>query len=202
LGADRLQDNGIWRRVGLQAQKLVAHIEYTGSLFHDDISSLIWQNPLRLTPAQAVLNGDPYKDGAQGRFEFAQTQASLPPNSQAHTFTGSLMAFLPHSSKVSAMISWSRWTQNDAFLPFAINPAITVNNALTPTNPETAIPKLPEGVLPTSLAALPRKSLGGLNHVLKQDYVASTRPVQPLQLTFHYNDYDFSDLTQQLLFPG
>jgi hypothetical protein len=22
---------------------------------------LIWQNPLRLTPAQAVLNGDPYK---------------------------------------------------------------------------------------------------------------------------------------------
>jgi hypothetical protein len=24
----------------------------------------------------------------------------------------------------------------------------------------------------------------------------------PLQLTFHYNDYDFNDLTQQLLFPG
>jgi hypothetical protein len=57
-------------------------------------------------------------------------------------------------------------------------------------------------VLPTSLAALPQRSLGGLNHVLNQDYVASTRPVQPLQLTFHYNDYDFNDLTQQLLFPG
>jgi hypothetical protein len=41
-----------------------------------------------------------------------------------------------------------------------------------------------------------------LNHVLNQDYVASTRPVQPLQLTLHYNDYDFSDLTPQLLFPG
>jgi hypothetical protein len=180
----------------------LASIEYTGSLFHDDISSLIWQNPFRLTPAQAVLNGDPYKDGAQGRFEFAQTQASLPPNNQAHTLTGSLMVFLPHSSKISGLISWSRRTQNDAFLPFTINPAITVDNALTPINPETAIPKLPEGVLPTSLAALPRKSLGGLNHILNQDYVASTRPVKPLQLTFHYNDYDFNDLTEPLLFPG
>jgi hypothetical protein len=188
--------------LGYRSKTWLANIEYTGSLFHDDISSLVWQNPFRLTPAQAVLNGDSYKDGAQGRFEFAQTQASLPPNSQAHTFTGSLMVFLPHSSKISALISWSRWTQNDAFLPFTINPAITVNNALTPTNPETVIPKLPEGVLPTSLAALPRKSLGGLNHVLNQDYVASTRPVHPLQLTFHYNDYDFNDLTQQLLFPG
>jgi Putative outer membrane beta-barrel porin, MtrB/PioB len=38
--------------------------------------------------------------------------------------------------------------------------------------------------------------------VLNQDYVANTRVVRPLELTFHYNDYDFDDLTRQLLFPG
>jgi hypothetical protein len=180
----------------------LANFEYTGSLFHDDLNSLTWENPMRITPAQATLNGDPYKDGAQGRFRFAETQSSLPPSNQAHTFTGSLMLLLPHSTRISALLSWARGSQNDAFLPFTINPAITIANSLKPINPGLVIPQIPSGVALTSLAALPQPSLHGLNHTLTQDYVATTRPIPPLQLTLHYNDYDFDDLTKQIVFPG
>ncbi len=183
-------------------KNLLANVEYTGSLFHDDLTSLIWQNPFRITPAQAQLNGDSFKDGAQGRFQFAETQASLPPSNQAHTLTGSLLLFLPHATKVSALISWARWSQNEAFLPFTINPAINTTNSLTAINPSLAIPKLPPGVSPTSLAALPQPSLHGLNHILNQDYVASTRALEPAQLTLHYSDYNFEDLTADILLPG
>ncbi|HWQ54588.1 MAG TPA: MtrB/PioB family outer membrane beta-barrel protein [Bryobacteraceae bacterium] len=161
-----------------------ASVEYHASLFGNTTEGLIWQNPFQLTPEQSIL---PSGDLNRGRF--AQTQAALPPDNQAHTVTGRALVLLPRASKLSGVLSWSRWTQDDPFLPFSINSAITAAN-------------LPAGVTPTSIAALPRGSLGGLVHTFNQDYVASSRPWRPVQLTFRYNDYDFDNLTASILFPG
>ncbi len=165
-------------------KKLFAGFGYRASLFNNSVGSLIWQNPFRITPAQATQ-----PSGGLLRGRFAETQVALPPDNQAHTLTGSLMVLLPYSSKASALVSWGRWTQNEAFLPLTLNTAITANN-------------LPSGVTPTSLAALPRSSLKGLIHNLTQDYAATTRPFRMLQLTFRYNDYDLKNLTEGILFPA
>jgi hypothetical protein len=143
----------------------------------------------------AVPNPQPPTGGAVGggtfRGRFAELQSSLPPDNQAQTLAGSAVFFLPHSSKVSGLISWGRWTQNQAFLPYSDNPAVTVN-------PGQAGPTAPL----TSLSALPQPSLNGIMHTFTGDFIASSRPIKQLQLTVHYNNYDLDNDTQQIHFPG
>lgn len=162
----------------------LASFEYRASLFNNHALSVVRQNPFRFTPAQATPPA-----GALLRGRFAQTQAALPPDNQAHTFSFNGMILLPRTSRVAASISWSRWTQDEPLLPFTINEAITA-------------PNLPAGTPPTSLAALPQRSLNGLIHTLNQDYSATTRLTSRLQLTARYNDYDLSNETHEIRFPG
>ncbi len=176
----------------------MAGVEYHGSLFYNHTASLIYQNPFRATPASATppsTNPQPTTGGASGggsfRGRFAELQSSLPPDNQAHTITANAMAFFSHASKISGLVSWGRWTQNQAFLPYTDNPAVVVN-------PGQAGPSAPL----TSLAALPQPSLNGIMHTFNGDFVASTRPFRPVQLTFRYNDYDLDNDTQQVHFPG
>lgn len=159
-------------------------VSYRASLFRNNTDRLIWQNPFRLTPLSANQ-----PDGGLNRGRFSVTQAALPPDNEAHTITGNALVLLPRQSKLSGMLSWARWTQNQAFLPFTLNTAIIATN-------------LPAGVLPTSAAALPRQSLQGLIHNLAQDYAFSSQPFRPIRLTMRYNDYDLKNETPEITFPG
>jgi MtrB/PioB family decaheme-associated outer membrane protein len=194
---DRFETPGqdIWEPTAYATTEFGAELTYTrknflvggsylGSIFNNHDVSVIWQNPFQATPMQA----NP-PDGGANRGRFAQTQTALPPDNQAHTLTANAMVLLPRSSKVSGLVSWTRMSQDEAFLPFTLNDAITAAN-------------LPAGTTPTSLAALPRASLGGVINTLNQDYAATTRPVRPVQLTFRYNDYDLKNETQPVHFPG
>jgi MtrB/PioB family decaheme-associated outer membrane protein len=176
--------NEVSAQISYAKRNFLLSFDYAGSFFNNNSESIIWQNPFRLTHAQATLPA-----GALLRGRFAATQAALPPDNQAHTFTLSGLVLLPLHSKASALVSWGRWRQDEPFLPFTINAAITA-------------PNLPAGVAPTSLAALPQESLDGEINTLNQDYAASVRPVQWLQLTARYNDYDLDNETPELLFPG
>ena len=162
-------------------KKWSAGVEYRGSNFNNRNSALLWQNPFRLTHAQATLPA-----GALLRGRFAASQVALPPDNQAHTFTGSVMVLLPGSTRLSGVLSYGRWTQNEQFLPITINEAITA----------------PVGTVPTSLSTLPKQSLEGLIHTFTQDYAATTRPLRPVQLTLRYNDYDLKNDTHEILFPA
>lgn len=169
------QDNGKGWMVGAQ---------YRASLFHNDQPSLIWQNVFRASDMQATQ-----PDGALLRGRFASTQVSLPPSNQAHTIAGNGLVLLPYSTRLSALISWSRWTQDEAFLPWTINTAITA-------------PNLPAESSPTNVASLPARSLDGRIQVLTQDYGVSSRPLARLQLNARYHDYDLSNETHEIRFPG
>ncbi len=185
----------VWEPTPFLTQELMAEVDYRRgnwlaggsyrlSSFINHSEFVIWQNPFRISPAQATQPA-----GALERGNFAQTQTALPPNNLANTLSFNAMVLLPRSSKLAGVVSWARWSQDEDFLPFTINTAITA-------------PNLPPGVPPTSLQALPQRSLNGVIHTLLQDYVATTRVFTPWRLTARYNDYDLDNDTDSITFPG
>ena len=95
----------------------MARVGYDGSFFHNNVQSLVWDNPLRLT------------DSATGP---SQGRMSLWPNSNMNSasMTGALN--LPGHSRATGYVSLGSWSQNDALVPFTINtalPAIPLDRA-------------------------------------------------------------------------
>lgn len=158
--------------------------QYQASLFHNDQPGLIWRNVFRAADAEATQPA-----GALLRGRFAATQVGLPPSNQAHAIAGNGLILLPYATRLSALVSWSRWTQNEPFLPWTINTAVTA-------------PNLRPGSLPTDVGSLPARSLNGRINVLTQDYGVSSRPLNRLGLSARYHDYDVSNDTREIRFPG
>jgi MtrB/PioB family decaheme-associated outer membrane protein len=89
-----------------------ARVAYDGSFFANNVDTLVWDNPLRITDS-------PTAGPVQGRM-------SLWPDST--TNTGSVMGTLnlPGRSRATAYISVGNWSQNAALVPFTINTALPV----------------------------------------------------------------------------
>src|SRR6266516_4592371 len=84
---------------------------YDGSLFRNNITTLVWDNPLRITDS-------PTAGPMQGR-------ESLWPNSDINAGSISGLLKLPASSQATAYVSLGNWSQNAALVPFTINSALT-----------------------------------------------------------------------------
>jgi len=87
-----------------------ARVGYDGSFFRNDVDTLIWDNPLRITDAAV---GGPL----QGRM-------SLWPGSNMNTGSVSGLLNLPARSRVTAYISVGNWTQDNPLIPFTVNSAL------------------------------------------------------------------------------
>jgi len=104
--------------------RAMARVGYAGSWFHNNVPTLVWDNPLRTydsTSATAYVSGD---GGSTG-------QAAMWPdsNQQGITATGSLT--LPARTRISASLTTALLTQNQALLPVTANLAI----------PDTPLPR-------------------------------------------------------------
>jgi MtrB/PioB family decaheme-associated outer membrane protein len=104
-------------------------LRYNASLFHNGTSTLVWDNPINLTnelggvvvgPCNSTSNY--LTDGTGGP---CQGRIDLYPNNQAHTVTLSGTAALPMKSRFMGTVSYGWRLQDDKFLPFTINPAVT-----------------------------------------------------------------------------
>src|ERR1700687_204955 len=96
----------------------MARLGYDGSFFRNNISTLTWDNPLRLTDS-------PTAGPSQGRM-------ALWPNSNMNAASATGMLSLPWRSRAAAYISVGKWSQNDPLIPFTINsalPAIPLDRA-------------------------------------------------------------------------
>jgi MtrB/PioB family decaheme-associated outer membrane protein len=135
--------------------------KYTGSIFKNAISSLVWDNPFRTTDASG--------GASRGRLD-------LYPDSNAATLSFAGAVNIPHSTHLMASVipGWMR--QNDAFLPFTINAAIT-------------------GVPP-----LPAQSLDGRKQTLAMNYTLTSRAIHAVPLTVRYRSYDYNNNTSSLVF--
>ncbi len=83
---------------------------YDGSFFRNNVSTLLWDNPLRITDS-------PTAGPMQGR-------ESLWPNSDLNAGSVSGLVKLPASSQATAYVSIGNWSQNAALVPFTVNSAL------------------------------------------------------------------------------
>ncbi|MBZ5539119.1 MAG: MtrB/PioB family outer membrane beta-barrel protein [Acidobacteriia bacterium] len=139
---------------------------YMGSFFQNNTSTLTWDNPFRLTGESA---GNPLT----GRMD-------LYPDNHANylMFAGGtdLGKYLHLTGSLSP--GWLR--QNDFFLPYSTNTALTCGDAPQPC---------------TSLAALPVPSLEGSKQTLAMNYTLTTTAWKNFELKAAYRHYDYNNNT-------
>lgn len=92
---------------------------YDGSLYRNNIHTLIWDNPLSLTDASfpsAYISG----------IAPSQGRSSLWPDSSAHTVSAAVAYRLPGRSRIVGNVAVGAHLQDGALLPFTINTALPV----------------------------------------------------------------------------
>ena len=87
-----------------------ARLGYDGSFFRNDLSTIVWDNPLRATDSQTL-------GPSQGRM-------SLWPDSSLNAVSASGLLNLPARSRATAYVSVGSWWQNDPLIPFTVNSAL------------------------------------------------------------------------------
>lgn len=148
--------------------------------FTNTIQSQVFENPFRAVPTtdasayqapgSASVNGPSF-----GRL-------ALPPDNEALTASGGASLRFPRSTRVSADVTWGRWSQDEPFIPFSTNTSIT--------QPFDA----------TDVSRLPARSLDGRIDVLTLSAAASSRPVQGLGLTARLRRYRLDNETPRIAF--
>jgi MtrB/PioB family decaheme-associated outer membrane protein len=169
---------------GFVRTKWGVNFDYTHSKFDNRIQALTFDNPFRITDLQATGTG-----GVFNRMGFARGIFSLPPSNDADSFLISGFIDLPHDSRWASAVGWSRWQQNELFVPFTLNSAIIASG-------------LPSGTTVTSPAALPRPSLEGRVDTLSNDHLFTSRLTKSWTMNLHYNAYDYDNHTEHIKFPG
>lgn len=130
-------------------------VAYDGSWFSNNVPTLVWDNPFVLIDSATAPS--------QGRI-------ALWPSSTAHTLSGIGSLRLPGRSKATAYVSVGSWLQDEALLPFTINPAI---------------PAVP----------LDRATAKADARITSMAYGFNTRPTDAIWVNARYRLYDFNNRT-------
>lgn len=170
-------------------------VSYIGSLFRNNIGSLVFDNPFATAdvPVQLIPNGTGGCVTTGGRPNCvisavpSRGEVDLYPDNDAHYlgFAGALA--LSKYLDVSASVTPGWLRQNDAFLPYTTNSQIFFpdsSGALT-------IPA-------TSLSLLPAPSLNGKRQTLAMNYTAVLTPMKNVDVKLAYRHYDFNNNTPVL----
>ena len=121
------------------------------------------------TENQALTWENPFSSGSDfGRL-------ALPPPNQFHQITASGGYLLPYNTRFSGVLSFGRMTQDQAFLPYTINPAIQT-------------------------APLPRSSLDGEVDLTTVRLALASRPLPGLRLNGAYRFHQRDANTPQALY--
>jgi MtrB/PioB family decaheme-associated outer membrane protein len=160
------------------------NFDYTYSKFSNRVESLVFDNPFRLTDQQATGAG-----GVFNRYGFARAAYALPPSNEAHGVMLRGFVDLPRDSRYAAALGWSRWTQDEQFLPYTLNTALTA-------------PNLPAGTDLSDAESLPQQSLDGEVDVWTHDHLFTSQLTSRLGATVHYRAYDYNNKTAPIHFPG
>ncbi len=94
------------------AKRWQAELRYSGQWFDDHNAALSWQNPYRSINGWTSTAGFPTGIG----------QMSLPPDNQFHQFAADVAWQWNDRTRLSADVARGRLTQNDAFLPYTVDP--------------------------------------------------------------------------------
>ena len=171
-------------------------LKYNASLFHNNNSTLTWDNPLNRSGVgsgctDSARYSSPLTTGTDGNRGPCRGRLDLYPSNQAHTFTLAGSASLPLKTQFLGTVSYGWRLQNDSFLPMTSNscfgtgpvPATCGNAALTP------------------LPSVSRRSLDGDVRPLMINATLVNRAVDRLTLKAHYRFYDLNNQSRKISFP-
>jgi MtrB/PioB family decaheme-associated outer membrane protein len=163
-------------------------IGYRYSKFENNISTLIWDNPFRLTPAT-----DPNAYTAPGAGSVGGSNlgiADLAADNRANLVFVNGRARLGGSWFVNGSASYNVMKQNDPLLPYTLNSAIQ------------GIDEHGAKFDPTNVANLPTRNADSEADVLNVTAQAGTRFADRFDLTFRYRLYDYDNQSKRIEFPG
>lgn len=152
-------------------RKSTLGFRYYGSFFQNKVDQLTWQNPFG--PQVQWAAGVAYP-GGQGRL-------GLEPDNSAHRFSLAGSHVFSRNTRGSFELGYGRMLQDDDFLPYTINDALTVT------------------------APLARNSLDGEIETFTADLRLTTRPLKEIYLVTRYRLDDRDNQTPRLLYqpvPG
>lgn len=162
---------------------------YRHSLFENNVSTLVWDNPFRATDStDANAYQGPSSSSVSGA---ARGFADLAPENEAN------MAFADGRVRfgggwwAGGSLSYNRMTQDDPLLPY------TLNSAIVGVDPATGAT-----FNPTDPANLPVRSADRKVDVLAFNGDAGTRFAEDFGLTFRYRYYDYDNRSPRIEFPG
>jgi MtrB/PioB family decaheme-associated outer membrane protein len=100
--------------------KAQLQVGYYMSLFNNQNTSLIWQNPFTAIAGWAPAAG----------FPTGQGQLGLPPDNQFHQLLVTGGYNFSQTTRLTAHFQYGRMLQDQAFLPYTVNPALVVTTPL------------------------------------------------------------------------
>ncbi len=159
-------------------------INYLMSAFKNDVETMVWDNPLRLTDTA----------GAAGAGFPSQGRLNLAPDNWSHTVTTNAGFNLPARTRFTATGSMGYMRQNQDLLPLTSNTKITAPTGGFPAGLTTAN-------LATA-AALPEQSANATMITWTQDYALTNRVVKPVTFGVRYHSNQLVNRTSQATFPG
>ncbi len=146
-----------------RGEKSQVHLSYYFSNFKNNKGSLSWYNPYRNATGRGAAYG-------------TTSQLSLDPDNQYHRIGLSAALDLPYNTRLSMLAEYGMMDQDDAFLPYSVNPAAAI------TTP------------------LPRSSANASIDTAHVTLKATSRPIPKLRLNAKYKFYDTSNNTPSDLF--
>ncbi len=156
-------------------------LKYNMSLFHNNVSTMVWDNPANTsgvgsacTETAAMAQNSNGSDANRGP---CRGRMDLYPSNQAHTWTLQGAAALPLKTQFMGTASYGMRLQNDPFLPFTINSAVTQ-------------------------PAMPRGSLDGDVRPTMINATLVNRYFDHLDLKGYYRYYDLDNQSKKVDFAG
>jgi MtrB/PioB family decaheme-associated outer membrane protein len=142
-------------------------LNYLGSFYNNDVHSIVVDNFLRATDSATA-------GSSRGR-------ESVTPSNSANglSLAGGWTLPVAFPTRITGAFAWQYRRQNDPFLPYTINSALTAG-----------------------AGSLPQSRLDGVVNTYLGNFVLTTRPIRDLNLKFRYRNYQYSNDTGTIPFPA
>ena len=150
--------------------------------FRDEVSSYTFDNPFRAVSSTDASAYTAPGSGSIGGAAFGRLAS--PPDNRALNGALGVIYKLPLHSRVTADVNLGRWSQNQQFIPYTTNTAIT-----TP-------------VFGTDVSALPAQSLNGKVNTTGATLQLTSAPITNLNLSARWRYYNFDNQSPRIVFPG
>jgi hypothetical protein len=142
------------------------NLRFNASLFQNNLDSVTFQEPYRITPAAGLTTVPAVGAYTQGRFD-------LSPDNTAHNVRAEYTRSMPdfYRSYFTAVVSAGQWRQDDNLLPYTTIPGISLANVTVQ----------PGGAWET-VGALSRRTTNGVIDTRLADLTFSINPTAALNL--------------------